>query len=442
MSKLTSLTLLVCTTLPVFADDQSDYYSQQQSSSMQNLVLYFQNFGSYLGYDVTQNPTQNEQALSRQALIDITLVQLAQVSLFNTSLGSIPVNAFSSAFSFFVPGGATGASIINTFANTTFNSYDTPSSQTKVSVSPLIDQQTYQADPVSQSLLNILGTPDYTYCYTGTDATTWNPDCRYPLYDVNVPTKVIGPLPDSKTFFAYNYIQTFLSQLNGNALMAPLLYSTENPQQNSTSSSQGTNNQNAGLTAQNQAQQAANFIRYVSGSVTPIKLPKWKDYDTLYTQATASTRSSVTPIQKFEAQSTLSNYLASLRTFAAQSSVGLSNLYYILSKRLPQDMGNSSASNQQAMSQALSEFKLATWRIFDPSHSENNSMGNTQWINQINKASTATIQKEIAVLLSEINYQMYLDRQLQERILLTNSIMLLQNTRATQPNPAFNAIKE
>lgn len=50
----------------------------------------------------------------------------------------------------------------------------------------------------------------------------------------------------------------------------------------------------------------------------------------------------------------------------------------------------------------------------------------------------ATVQKEIAVLLAEINYQMYLDRQIQERILLTNSIMLLQNLKAAQPTADFS----
>ena len=57
-----------------------------------------------------------------------------------------------------------------------------------------------------------------------------------------------------------------------------------------------------------------------------------------------------------------------------------------------------------------------------------------QWVQKINTASSATVQKEIAILLSEINYQLYLDRQIQERMLLTNSVSLLQATKASQPN--------
>jgi intracellular multiplication protein IcmX len=59
----------------------------------------------------------------------------------------------------------------------------------------------------------------------------------------------------------------------------------------------------------------------------------------------------------------------------------------------------------------------------------------TEWVKNLNKSSSVTVQKEIAILLAEINYQMYLDRQIQERILMTNSIMLLQNMKSSQPSP-------
>ena len=70
---------------------------------------------------------------------------------------------------------------------------------------------------------------------------------------------------------------------------------------------------------------------------------------------------------------------------------------------------------------------MATWRLFSPSE------GSNQWLNQINTASTTTIQKEMAILLAEINYQLYLTRQQQERLLLTNTMLLIQSTKGNAP---------
>jgi intracellular multiplication protein IcmX len=428
--KLAMASLLCFSAFPVAADD---------SSSMEQLVQYFQYLGNYLGYDVTQSPTKtNKDYNMSYSLLNMAFAQNSQLYMLSTFIGAITVNSFGdNAYAQFVPNGIPGADMINKLANTTFIGQNYSSQSTQyVSVSPLIDQGAsgggYQTDPVNQSLFNILGTPDYTYCMD-IDATTWNTSCSL-LYDTKVPANVLGSLPNATTFYTYGYISKFLTQLNSNALIAPLMYSTENPSSSSTSSPQ-TDSSNPGLVAQNQAQQAANFIRYVSGSVTPLNLPKWKDYDNLYTQTVTKATTNDEVLQQQQAQTTLSNYLASLRTYAAQTSVGLSNLYYILSKRLPQNQPTSDGS-ANPMSQALSEFNLATWRLFNPNAS---TAGNTQWVNQINNAAPATVEKEIAILLAEINYQMYLDRQIQERILLTNSIMLLQNTRNTQPSASFSS---
>lgn len=122
--------------------------------------------------------------------------------------------------------------------------------------------------------------------------------------------------------------------------------------------------------------------------------------------------------------------MASLRVYAAQSSVGLSNLYYILAKRLPQ---NPAGVNNSVVSQAMSEFNMASWRLVKPGSGGTTSQSQ-QWIDTINSASSASVQKEIAVLLAEINYQLYLDRQIQERILMTHSVMLMQNTKIAKPS--------
>ncbi len=425
--------LIFLTTFSASADVVSDQYSQETSTNTKTLVQYLLNLGGFLGYDLTQSPTANSKVVS-QTLLSASTIQLAQNYAFNTFLGAIPVDAVSATLAQFLPSTFAGSNVINPLANNTFTyqNYSSPQSagQNTFTVSNLIDQQTYQQDPVSQAVLNILATPDYSFCMSY-DGSSWTQNCTL-LYQNKVMSNIVGTLPNTYLFYGYDYNQQFISQLNSNSLMAPLLYSTESPS-SSTGSSIPQQQQAPGLIAQNQVQEAANFIRYAAGVVAPTSLPKLKDYDALYNLAVPpKTGTNTTPtLQQMQAQSVLNNYFTSLRVYAAQSSVGISNLYYILSKRLPQKQ---SSDNSILTSQALSEFNMATWRLFNISDP---ATPNKQWINQINNASSSTVQKEIATLLAEINYQMYLDRQLQERILLTNTIMLIQNTRAAQPSADF-----
>ncbi|MCA0402943.1 MAG: type IV secretion protein IcmX, partial [Proteobacteria bacterium] len=216
----------------------------------------------------------------------------------------------------------------------------------------------------------------------------------------------------------------------------PLMYTTTSNTANNPSSffsspiiGGNDDNKNQGLTAQSQAQQAANFVRYVTSAVMPMQKPNRTAYDNLYIKA-SNPSGNYSQLEQQQAAATLSYYLNNLRVYTAQSSVAISNLYYILSKRMPQNA--TSSGNNQPTSQALSEFSMATWRLYNPNN------GNNQWLAQIDKASPTTVGKEIAALLAEMNYQLYLNRQIQERILLTNSIMILQNAQANQPNPSFD----
>ena len=121
-----------------------------------------------------------------------------------------------------------------------------------------------------------------------------------------------------------------------------------------------------------------------------------------------------------------------MRVYAAQSSVAISNLYGVLSKRMPQTVPSADGKSNTTSSEALSEFQTATWRLYNPS--EKNS--DNQWVNLINQSSAATVEKEMAILLSEINYQLYLNRQMEEKNLLTNSVLLVQSLMSNKPNPA------
>ena len=445
-------TLLLTTAISVHAQtgDGGSVYGQQTSTNTSNLATYLLNLGADLGYDLTQTPPAPPTPIS--PLMPITATQLlgstssgaAQqppffTAVFDSLLGAIPVN---SLFMQFVPS-TSATNLINGLANATFPSYDNTSSQatSAISVNPSIDQPTFQQDPVSQAVLNILSTPNYTYCMNN-DATLWTggttsssattsasqyPKCSY-LYQNLVMSNTIGTLPNPSTFYTYDYNQQFLSQLNSNTLIAPLLYSTNNPNNQPTSSSQQTPPSGAGLVAQTQAQQAANFVRYVTGSVAPVSLPQFKDYNTLYTQA-VNVNNSVPLATQMQAQAALTSYFTKLRVYAAQTSIAYSNLYYVLSKRMPQTTPPGSASGTTS-SQALNEFNMATWRLYNSS----GGTTNTTWLNQINQASPATVQKEMVTLLAEINYQMYLSRQQEERVLLTNTMLLLLSSRSSQPS--------
>ncbi|HHF7345601.1 type IVB secretion system protein IcmX [Legionella feeleii] len=440
---------LISRVLPglLLAATTSTYASSTDSDSLSEIATYLLNLGQYLGYNVNvspSDPNNNPPVTVSQTLLNESGLQASYVVLYDTFLAAIPVNSANQNPVLLLANNFPGAGTINTFANLIYAAYSSVDSATQPSVSRLIDQQTYQNDPVSQAVLNILGTPDYSYCLKNDNVTVINP-CNYPstVFNQNqVMANVLGGtpgaigdssgIPDPETFFSYDYNQPFISQLNANSLMGPLVYSTTNSDSASTSSGEG-NTQNQGLTATNQVQQAANFIRYATGAVAPASLPNYSQYSSLFSQAQVP--QNTTPnLQQLQAQSALSSYLMNLRIYAAQTSVGISNLYYILGKRIQQTPPTATGgSNTAPTSQALTEFNMATWRLYNPDQSVN-----TMWTAQISNASAATVQKEIATLLAEINYQLYLSRVQQERILLTNTMLLIQNARAAQPSSSLS----
>lgn len=384
------------------------------------------NLGAYLGFDIVT--TMEKEPYS--ALLDSTGSAIAQQSALLTLFGALPVNAVSEELSAFVPSSISSASSLNGMSNYTFESanYNTASTKGSITVNALLDQQSYQNDPINQAMLNILGTPDYSFCMNN-DGSAWLTDCAY-LYNLSVLNSTVGTLPKPSDFFSYAYNQNVIPQLNSNTLIAPLLYTTSvaPPSGSSTeNANQPTNSSASGLSASTQAQEAANFIRYATFGVSPLNLPTLKNYSDTYITAT-SPDPTTTVADKTSAQNALTSYISNIRTYAAQASVPISNLYYIFSKRMPQQSGTNTTTQT---SQALSEFQMATRRIYST-----NSQQGTQWIDQINAASPATVEKEIAILLSEINYQLYLNRQQEERQLLTSSLMLLLAAR--QQAPDFN----
>jgi intracellular multiplication protein IcmX len=406
---LAVVTSLACSPLLSYADDPSD-----DASGTNALII---NLGAYLGFDLATDFKDSPYS----ALLNASALMLTQQTSLVTLFGAIPVNAFSDNFSTFVPQNSPYSSIVNQMSNYTFTSanYNTPSTSGSITVNALLDQENYQNDPINQTIVNILTTPNYTMCMNN-DATAWLTDCNL-LHNMSIETNIIGALPQPSQFYTYAYNESVVPQLNGNTLIAPLLYTATAPQSSgSSSSAAGSTGATSAIKAGNQIQEAVNFIRYASLKLNLIDMPTQQDYNTLYATA-ISTDPTVLTSDKANAQNAINSYLAGLRTYAAQASVPISNLYYILSKRMPQQNG-SNASNQT--SQALSEFQMATGRIYAPNQANGQA---TQWIQQINAASPATVEKEIAILLAEINYQLYLNRQQDERLLLTQSMLLMQN---------------
>lgn len=418
--------------LPVVADTSLTSIASSDeatSNNTQNLVQYLENLGAYLGYPIKTTPPTPSSDLTHPNTTPI-LEALSLTTLFGATPVTIPpqmqgtANANTPSGFNFIPSGLTYNSNsidgVNSLANKTFTNYATVNngSQT-LSATPLVDQTPYQGDPVTQSILNTISTVDNSYCISNNNSVTTQ--CSLNTAD-QIMSQVIGAIPSTQNLYASTSTLPLLAQLSSNTLLAPLLYS-----ETATANTNPNQSGNPGLTAESQAQQAANFVRYATAQVVPITLPDYNVYDNLYAQSITAPNAQPTASQK-KAQAQLTDYLTRLRVYAAQASIGIGNIYYILSKRLPQSIASGGQSGGISQSsQALSEYFMASWRIYNPMQPSN------QWIAQINNASQATVQKEIAILLSEINYQMYLDRQIQERILLTLSVSQIQNTRSFPP---------
>ncbi len=371
---------------------------------------YIQKWAAFTGY----NLNNDAPSAPLSTLLNATNTSLAeQYSLF-TLFGALTVNAVSTNYSAFAPTDSNYGKLLNPYANATFTNYQTPSSANSIAVSALIDQTAYpQKDPVSQFITNVLTIPNISYCMNN-DGTAWLNPCPYSLYDTLVTFNVFGnSVPGPNDFFSYAYNQAIIPQLNSATLLSPLLYSTTSNESQSGSSSQSTST--SGLTATNQLQEAANFIRYLSSAIVkPAEVITSSDYNSAYTKAT-DTSTTANPTEVANAQNSIVSYLADVRSYAAKMSVAMNNLYGMLSSRMPQ-----AQSNGTNTSAALSLFQLATRRLYDPAMASNN-----QWINQLDQASNATVNKEIAATLADILYMLYILHQDNEKQLLTASAGLI-----------------
>lgn len=392
--------------------------------SADETATYLKNLATYFGYDVT-NPAESPFA---SLLLQYTLNTATKGhQILNVFFGARPVNYpnfsdFSTNSSY---------STFNSQANVLFNdTFSKPAANdsTGVSVVPNFDQKDYQSNPVSQAVMNTLANPNSSLCDPENDDTclTQNKVMNTALQDVADPTTKY--LPSETQFYKNTIVSKFASQLNADTLIGPLLYSQATVQKTV----------DGALPANNQEQLAMDYARYVTNSVLPVDSMSQSDYSSLWTSAHTQITSSMDQVQKDTikaARKDLMTYLLRQRVYAAQSSLATSNFYRSMEARMPQTATSDDGQKSTSTSQAFNEFVMATWRLYSP-----DAASGEQWVDQINKASAATTQKEIAILLSEINYQIYLGRQTQERILLTNSLLSLQSLANNQPNNTTTSV--
>lgn len=392
-----------------------------QGEGISKLVKNLRNLGAWLGYNIEKPPEQAPNA----NLFQPDEASSNEVSFVSAYLGSLlgmenPQALGAEEGGLKLPEGVIGQ---------TFKDYEKPE-EGKLGYSALLDQAPPQSDPVEQAVLNILSTPTFESCYSSKSEKPTLDECLKTQYKEKI-MRQVNDLPFSDVVYTADYNKKWLNELNSNNLLSPLMY-TESEEDNS---QQGEQDQSPkkGLIAKTAMEKAGNFVRFAGGLVLPLTLPSKENYNDIYYRIINSDPKTDS-LKIISAVGTLTEYLGKLKVYSAQVSVGLGNLYYIVSRRMPQTVKGGTSTGNQKTSQALNEFKMATWRLNTPAKETDVS-----WVKQINSASSASVQKEIALLLAEMNYQLYLNRQQQERILLTESILLFQGAKNMQPAPVLGS---
>jgi intracellular multiplication protein IcmX len=203
-----------------------------------------------------------------------------------------------------------------------------------------------------------------------------------------------------------------LNQVDASLITSPLIYTKDS----GTGSQQ--QNQSQGLIPTTQLQAAQTVARHLSGTTAPaILVSQASISNTLMKIKSANdVKSQLATFRAFGI------FMMNLKTYSARMSVGLQNIYNMIGKRLPTQAG----SDQASSSQAMNEFTMATYRLYSPPSTDGSTTA-SNWQTMINNASPMTVQKETVMLLAEINYQLYLMRQQQEQLLLTQSVALLNS---------------
>lgn len=178
--------------------------------------------------------------------------------------------------------------------------------------------------------------------------------------------------------------------LNANSLLGPLAYAQSTVTAESSDLDDIFGGGNSG---QVYGKNALSFIQHLTG------MNRFRIYPKLPAQSSTNS----------DGGKARTAYLTELYSFAANISVGLSNIYQMYAARVPTSNGGKS--------------KMQTENDMVMRHMKSN------WQDSIKNGNPATVQKEMVFLLAEINYQLYQNRLLTERLLLTQSVMEIAASR-------------
>jgi hypothetical protein len=127
-------------------------------------------------------------------------------------------------------------------------------------------------------------------------------------------------------------------------------------------------------------------------------------------------------------------YLMAMRSYAAAQSIGISNFYKSFSDRvrltgLGKQARMSNDNNAPASVLEVEEF-AAKKRVTDP-----------EWYKAMETATPATIERETLYVLAEMRLEMYKNRLALERLILTNSAILMQLNTAEAMSQTLPLLK-
>ena len=462
-----------------YSEESSDATDSSDTNSiLQNIETYLENLGAYLGYDVTAKPPTPTDSLFDSGSTQKQLENLTVKMYF----GFI---SYSWNYPYFLPDSSNAyASVFNSLCGMVFKDksftpaatssaidlqYKTSNSSTNGGSGSSSDNA-YSQNPVSQYLHNMLFITPNDACITSDNK--WNSNFAYceglvyanalglGLTNDSMKTsstsssssEPINALSSKIITYKLNYPATnpsdssntyLIQQLDSTGFIGPLMYDTSasGPSPNSSLPS--------GLPTSNQLEAAQNYVRYITGGIKPKSFSSYSDLSNAIKGVNSATDVQI-QMNYFKP---FAKYLLDFRIYAARVSLAVQNIYDSLAYRmnLNGSASTDASENNPQSSQALNEYVMASYRLYNPSAPTDSntststdpnasaSLKTTAWQDMINTASPPTVQKEMALLLAEINYQLYQMRQQQEKIILTNSVFLLNNLTEpslTIPTPA------
>lgn len=221
------------------------------------------------------------------------------------------------------------------------------------------------------------------------------------IYGTNFNTKWTA-----STIFSPAVVQPNLPAMVASSLTDFLQYDNQNF---TNSSDSGTQTTTAPYT---QESYALGFARNLTGMNLPTVLPNEGTISTLLSNA-ASTSSAST---SNSALVSLFNFLTNLYYVTAQQSVGVHNIAEIMIRR--------KTNANTGVSPAYGEYLMAARRLM-PTQGSSSAPTNA-WVSEIQSYNQVQLTQEMLFLLAEINYQLYLSRMQEEKILLTLSASEIQ----------------